>query len=527
MCRGCIGTLIVNQLVTGFDPLRPTRRNFMATAAGAAAAVTVLRPRSGFAADGGADVIFRNGVVIPMAGSKRSVEALAIGGGKIIAVGGEAEVMGLKTPSTRIVDLAGRTLLPGFIDPHHHTCGAALFAELLADVGYSRYPTRAEFTAALKALADKTPAGEWILAYDFDNLLQGGDLSMKELDAISTSHPIFVWYINAHDGAANAMAFEVAKIPADVGVLPGGGHFGRGPDGKFDGLIYEESALLKILAPAAPKITPELVAKAILDYTKTTAAVGNTTLHEPGTIKPEWIEGLTKLSNVASVRLSASLMVDALKAGDAYRSMGIGPKATMFPDSRFSLYGIKIIGDGSNQTLTGAQTKPYLGSTSKGSPNYPPAELKTLVAEAKAAGWPIMIHCNGDATIDDALDAIEAAYGWRQSADRAQSHRARDHVAGGPDRPDEGARGGAQLPDEPRLSLWRGLSRPDFWTRAGRVHGSGGRLRQGGRALHLAHRRALFADWPLAVDPDGGDAPLRFRQVDHRRRSGDHGRAGA
>jgi predicted amidohydrolase YtcJ len=397
--------------MAGFDPLRPTRRHFMATAAGAATALAALRPRSGFAADGGADVIFRNGVVIPMAGSTRSVEALAIGGGKIIAVGGEAEVMGLKTPATRIVDLAGRTLLPGFIDPHHHTCGAALFAELLADVGYSRYPTRAEFTAALKTLADKTPAGEWILAYNFDNLLQGGDLSMKELDAISTSHPIFVWYINAHDGAANAMAFEVAKIPADVGSLPGGGHFGRGPDGQFDGLIYEESALLTILAPAAPKLTPELVAKAILDYTKTTAAVGNTTLHEPGTIKPEWIDGLKKLSNVASARLSASLMVDALKEGDAYRSLGIGAKATTFPDSRFSLYGIKIVGDGSNQTLTGAQTKPYLGSTGKGSPNYPPAELKTLVAEVKAAGWPILIHCNGDATIDNALDAIEAAYG--------------------------------------------------------------------------------------------------------------------
>jgi len=76
----------------------------------------------------------------------------------------------------------------------------------------------------------------------------------------------------------------------------------------------------------------------------------------------------------------------------------------------FSLYGVKIVGDGSNQTETGAQTKPYLNASSKGAPNFDAALLKQMVAEVKEAGLPVLIHCNGDYTIDIALDAIEAAY---------------------------------------------------------------------------------------------------------------------
>jgi len=97
--------------------------------------------------------------------------------------------------------------------------------------------------------------------------------------------------------------------------------------------------------------------------------------------------------------------------GDAYKQHGVGAKATQIPDSLFSLYAIKIVGDGSNQAMTAAQTVPYLNSTQKGSMNYDPAELLKMVTAVKANGWPVSIHCNGDATLDSALDAIETVYG--------------------------------------------------------------------------------------------------------------------
>lgn len=425
MCRFCVGTLFTNKAlysdwsssVSAAALLQQhSRRGFM-TLAGAAAGATgfgVLpsRARAQAPAQAGADFIFRGGTVIPMAsaGPKRT-EAIAVRGGKIVAVGSASDLAGLQTANTKVIDLDGRTLLPGFIDPHQHTCFSALFAELLADVGYTKYSTRADLIAGLKALDAKLPSGQWLAAYNFDNLLQGGDLSMAELDGVSKDRPILVWYINMHDGAANSAAFKIAQIPEDVGALPGGGHFGRGPDGELNGLLYEESALLKFVPHALPKITPAIFEKAITDYFKASAALGNTTTHEPGTVQPDWIDGLVKLTASGTGRLSASLQYDDLKAGDAYKHLGRGANATLFPNSRFSLFGIKIIGDGSNQTKTGAQTVPYLGTDQKGAPNYPPEQLRTMVAAVKAAGWPIQIHCNGDATIDYALDAIEAAYG--------------------------------------------------------------------------------------------------------------------
>jgi predicted amidohydrolase YtcJ len=239
MCHVCVGKLFTNRsLYTGWEasavapalPEGPSRRAFM-TLAGAAgiAGLGLSAGQVAAQAQAGADIIFQGGTIIPMASAgPRNVEALALRGGKIVAAGTASDLSGLRTGSTRVIDLDGRTLLPGFVDPHQHSCFVALFAELLTDVGYAIYPTRAELIAGLKALDAKLPPGQWLTAYNFDNLLQGGDLSMTELDGVSKDRPIFIWYINMHDGAANSAAFRIAQIPEDVGVLPGGGHFGRG-----------------------------------------------------------------------------------------------------------------------------------------------------------------------------------------------------------------------------------------------------------------------------------------------------------
>ena len=118
----------------------------------------------------------------------------------------------------------------------------------------------------------------------------------------------------------NALAFELAKITEDVGELPGGGHFGRGPDGKLNGLIYEEPALLRFLDVAVPAVTPALMAEALSSYARQAAAGGNTTLHEPGTVKPEWVEPLAKLSTTLAVRLSASFSTDYARGEQGLRS---------------------------------------------------------------------------------------------------------------------------------------------------------------------------------------------------------------
>ncbi len=428
MCRACVNPLIAHpSLFTqpgGYSSLfkPPTRRGFMATAVAAAgvagSAVPTARgaraqaagATTGAAAAAGVDTIFRGGNIVTMAGDT-AAEAVAVSGGRIVGIGAAADVMAMATRDTRIVNLQGRTLLPGLIDPHNHTALSSLYLELLTDVGYLRNRTRADLIANLRQIAANTPEGQWVMASNFDNLLQGGDLSRTELDSVSTTQPIFVWYTNGHDAAVNSQALRAANIPEDVGPMPGGSRFGRGPDGKLDGRIFEMAAMLRVISVGLPRITPQLAAQAVNRYMQAAAATGNTLLHEPGTMKSEWIEGFSQISNTAPLRLSASLMYEDMAGFAPYRHLGLGPRAAQLPNSMLMLYGVKIVGDGSNQTMTGGQTVPYLGGTATGEPNFTADQIKQMVAGVQAAGMPVLIHCNGDKTIDFALDGIEAAYG--------------------------------------------------------------------------------------------------------------------
>ena len=416
MCRGCFNQLFLRAEfysggmagLLGKAAGMPTRRAFMAYSVASASALTGVGASPVFAADQGADLILRGGTIRPLPGAP-VVSAIAVKGGKVLAVGDESALSGLKTGETKVVDLDGRTLLPGLIDPHNHTILASLIFGLLDDVGYAKFRSRDKLVAHLKQEAADSPKGQWIVGSNFDNLLQGGDFTRAELDVISTEHPIFVWYTNGHDACVNSEALKIAGIPEDVGELPGGGHFGRGPDGTLNGIVYEESAMLKFAVHFLGKITPDIAAKAVTDYSRHMGSVGNTLLHEPGTIRSEWIEPFAKLSNTLACRTSASVMFDDMKGLTPWRSLGLG-KGAPVDNSLFSLCGVKIVGDGSNQTQTGAQTRPYLNSTSKGSPNFDAALLKRMVAEVKAFGLPVQVHCNGDYAVDIALDAIESAY---------------------------------------------------------------------------------------------------------------------
>ena len=117
--------------------------------------------------------------------------------------------MGLKSASTEIVELDGRAMLPGFIDPHQHTVKGTLTNALFIDCGYTKYKTRDAVPGLIRDTAAKTPPGQWLRFTIFDNLLQGGDLMMADLDAVSKDHPILVYYINMH---ASYATFRLTRV---------------------------------------------------------------------------------------------------------------------------------------------------------------------------------------------------------------------------------------------------------------------------------------------------------------------------
>ena len=362
------------------------------------------------------DTIFRNGSIYTMSGNAKKVEALAVRNGKILGAGSVNQVMSLTKNKPLMVNLEGRTVFPGFIDPHNHVVLSSLFDQLLINVGFSQYKTKAQVKSFMKTVAAKTPAGQWLAFGFYDNLLQGGDWSMAEINEVSTTHPIFIFYVNGHVGAANSLAFSKVNIPQSIGMLPGGGYFGRDRDGQLNGLIYNEPALMKFADLAVPKPSPELLEKAVVQYAKQAAASGLTTLHEPGTVKPQWVESLAKLSNHLPIRMSASFSSDAIEESKQYTSLGPSNRARILPNSRFSLYGMKCWADGSNQAESAAQTEPYLHTDKKGALSYTQIQMTEICKKAKAADWTMLAHCQGDAAIDEYLNALEAVYGANPSA---------------------------------------------------------------------------------------------------------------
>jgi len=150
----------------------------------------------------------------------------------------------------------------------------------------------------------------------------------------------------------------------------------------------------------------------VLDWLKINASVGNTAIHEAGVLVfGNLLQDYERVAAQSPCRASISLMFDSMKEAAPYKKLGQGARATQIPNTLLSIYAMKIVGDGSNQTKSAAQTLPYLGGTEKGLLNFNGDEMKAMVAEVKAEGWPVSIHANGDAALDNALEAIEAVYG--------------------------------------------------------------------------------------------------------------------
>ncbi|MEN9944934.1 MAG: hypothetical protein RLY18_892, partial [Pseudomonadota bacterium] len=168
MCQWCISTVISEHLTSGISG---DRRQFLkyssallASSAAAYAAPSVAQGNQPI------EVIFRNGPIYPIAGDNKRVEALAIGGGKIRSLGSVSDVMRTASASTSVVDLQGRTLVPGLIDPHNHTVLSSLFDLLLINAGFAQYKTKADVAAMIKSKVASTPAGQWLVFGFYDNL---------------------------------------------------------------------------------------------------------------------------------------------------------------------------------------------------------------------------------------------------------------------------------------------------------------------------------------------------------------------
>lgn len=349
-----------------------------------------------------ADVIFFGGDIITVNDQQPDAEAVAIKDGKIVFVGDKKAAFDLKGGETKLVDLQGKTLMPGFIDPHTHVLLSALIAASL-DVSPFKYKTIREVTEVLKEASKKGS----VLAFGYDPSLMSdpGHLNFETLDAISTAVPIVVVNKSGHIAYANHKAFELAKI-TDATPKPIGGSYQKDKEGHLTGIGYEVPAVGRLIA-SVNKISADQYPKMTRDALKVYADAGYTTVTDlalglPLPTQEDHIKLMRDVSNApdAIVRVQGFVVTNLLDKIAELQKQN---------NDMFRVLGLKIWADGSIQGYTAAMKQDYKDSNTKGTLNFNLDQLTELVMNARKLGIQVAVHANGDQAIEDTLAAFEKA----------------------------------------------------------------------------------------------------------------------
>ena len=366
-----------------------------------------------------ADVILSRGTIwrglgLPLA------EALALRDGRVMAVGSDAGIAALKGPATTVVDLDGRLATPGLYDAHMHLLPLGL-AMGQVDLRPCVVATLDGLLDALRARAQGTPTGEWILGrgYDHFQLDVGRHPHRDELDAACPDHPVYVVRTDGHLAVANSRALALAGIDENT-PSPEGGLIER-REGRLTGVVAETGR--ERIARILPRNSIERMVEAIELAGRSLLAHGVTSIMEAAI---GLHEGWTEMEAYRRARREGRLPVRTYGCLMADKTRTILPQAiaeglaTGHGDEMLRIGPVKMFTDGSAGSKTAAMTRDYLGDPgNRGLLCIPDqSELDRMVREAHDAGFQMGIHAIGDAAIEETLNAIEAAMEANPAPDR-------------------------------------------------------------------------------------------------------------
>ena len=400
-----------------------SRRDFLKYlgAAAATSAFACSAPGVAFAQQAAApanDIIFKGGTILTMNDKAPRAEAIAIRGNRILAVGKLDEVQSAIGSGAQVVDLQGRTLMPGLIDPHMHFVFTAF--EDWIDVSPITTPDYATVWSKLRKGVAEAKPGEWVRAQQFDaSITRDAKIpTIAELDALAPNNPFFMQESNGHNAYANSAAFKAAGITRET-PDPSGARCVRDADGNLTGRLEEMAAQQEFLGIMPSPSAADMIGRVqrFLDHA---SSVGCTMLHDCGIGIMAGAQDLKILDAVlgegkAPVRYRGMLVSTIM---DEWEKEGIKPGRG---NDLFRVDGIKAWADGSNQAQTGYMRENYLGTDERGALNYSLEQVTDVIRRAHDGGWQVGVHANGDAAIDMVLDAYEAVLG--KSSNSELRHR--------------------------------------------------------------------------------------------------------
>lgn len=355
--------------------------------------------------------VFHNGAIYTADQEGSWAEAVAVANGRILEVGQANSILN-RFPDAEQVDLEGRTMVPGFIDPHNHylSTGESLGS---LDLRYPAIASVEDLVEIVAKAAAETPPGGWIRGFGFDYAKYGAEPTRWDLDRATTDHLVGLTHISGHYLLVNTTALEAAGI-GDRTPDPKGGCLVRDAEGRVTGLCQD--AAQAMVQPVAVEVgshginfhieasLDELVA-AVDRAGAAFVAAGLTTVADAQVSSRE-MAGYREAKRRGKWWVRTACMPLSHQLHN-YKSIGLaGP----FGDDELWIGPMKFYMDGSMIGGTAVFSEPY-GEHGEftGLLFWDPEELRELVVDAHAQGWQIGIHAQGDLAIEAVLDAFEAA----------------------------------------------------------------------------------------------------------------------
>jgi predicted amidohydrolase YtcJ len=353
-----------------------------------------------------AELIFSGGQVHTVNARNDIVEAVAVGGGRILAVGSNTEIRALAGPHAREVALRGRSLLPGFIDAHCHLTGLGM-AMVSIDCKAPGMQSIESLQKAVHERAATQPPGTWIRGrgYDQGRLREGRHPNRDDWDAVAPDHPIIFTRTCGHIASVNSQALRVTGI-TDQTPDPTGGRYDRDA-GRNLGVAYE-TAQTPLQMAALP--TADEFGATLMRASDAYLAAGCTSVHDAGGLVGPAFGSCQDLVEAGrlKLRIYAFATVNSLQH-PVMGVLGAGTRSR-FGDERLRLGAFKVMTDGSSSGPTAATRDPYTSNGQDCGILYWDQEgLDDLLGRAHRQGFQCTVHAVGDRAIEQTLNAMARA----------------------------------------------------------------------------------------------------------------------
>ena len=361
------------------------------------------------------ELILINGNIYTQDPACPRAQGVAIRGGRFIAVHDDDHVLARSWPGVQVIDLEGRTVLPGLTDAHLHYAGWALGRRRLSLVAAT---SLADLQAALKARAAETSPGQWILGQGW-NESDWPDPQMPrrwDLDAVAPEHPVVLWRSDFHLAVVNSAALQRAGIVPGTQAPPGG-LIGRDAHGEPDGVLCDEA--LDLLGGVLPAPTEEELLDSMRRGFIGLHRLGLTGVHAfpgvAGTDDAVIFRAYQRLAEASDLDVRTWML---LPGGHLDAAVELGLR-TGCGNGLLRVGHLKYFADGSQGARTAWLSEPYVGGEDCGLPQTPIAEIASAVRRADRAGLSAAIHAIGDRAIHELLLALAPIVEERQRRETA------------------------------------------------------------------------------------------------------------